>query len=71
MPLDEDPYVDAKRLGIFRQVELHDFAHVNAGEIVQRILSCRGMYEERQRIKAAKSAAEEAARKKEVEAQKA
>lgn len=66
MPLDEDPYVDAKRLGIFRQVEMHDFAHVNAGEIVQRILSCRAMYEERQRVKAAKSAVEEAAKKEQV-----
>ncbi len=71
MPLDEDPYVAAKQLGIFREVEQHDFAHVNAGEIVQRILSCRGLYEERQRVKAAKSAAEEAARKNEMEAQKA
>jgi ethanolamine-phosphate cytidylyltransferase len=67
MPLEEDPYVDAKRLGIFRQVETHDFAHVNAGEIVQRILSCRAMYEERQRVKAAKSAVEEAAKKKQLE----
>ena len=66
MPLDEDPYSAAKALGIFRQIEQHDFAHVNAGEIVQRILSCRAMYEERQRIKAAKSAAE-AAKNKEMQ----
>lgn len=60
MPSVEDPYVDAKELGIYSEVPAHDFQHVNAGEIVQRIMASRAMYEERQRKKGIKGAGEEA-----------
>lgn len=46
-------------MGIFREVDGHPFQHVNAGEIVQRILKSRDAFEERQRLKMQKSIAEE------------
>ncbi|EKG21485.1 Cytidylyltransferase [Macrophomina phaseolina MS6] len=60
MPSVEDPYVDAKKLGIYHEVPAHNFQHVNAGEIVQRIMASRALYEERQRKKGIKGAGEEA-----------
>ena len=66
MPFMQDPYAGAKTLGIFQEVPSHDFAHVNAGEIVQRILESRAMYEERQRVKGVKGIGEAAAREREV-----
>lgn len=59
MPM-KDPYEDARSMGIFRQVETHTYQHVNAGEIVQRILKSRQLYEERQRLKGVKAIMEEA-----------
>ena len=55
MPLTYDPYAAAKALGIYHEVEEHAFQHVNAGEIVERIMRSRVLYEERQRIKAEKA----------------
>lgn len=66
MPLTYDPYTDAKALGIYREIGNHDFQNVNAGEIVQRILKSRKMYEERQRVKAEKAITEEAVLRKEA-----
>jgi ethanolamine-phosphate cytidylyltransferase len=63
MPLNYDPYTYAKELGIFREVPAHDFQHVNAGEIVDRILKSRAMYEEMQRVKGVKGLGEEAEKK--------
>jgi ethanolamine-phosphate cytidylyltransferase len=60
MPLNYDPYTYAKDLGIFQEVPAHDFQHVNAGEIVDRILKSRALYEERQRQKGIKAGGEEA-----------
>ena len=40
----------------------HAFQDVNAGQIVQRIMKSRAMYEERQRAKGGKAAGEEAVR---------
>ena len=60
MPLTYDPYVAAKDLQIYHEIGEHDFQHVNAGEIVRRILKSRELYEERQRAKGEKSAGEEA-----------
>lgn len=60
MPLKYDPYVAAKELDIYHEVGSHDFQNVNAGEIVQRILKSREMYEARQRAKGEKAATEEA-----------
>ncbi|KIW05240.1 hypothetical protein, variant [Verruconis gallopava] len=60
MPLNYDPYTYAKDLGIFREIPSHEFQHVNAGEIVDRILRSRAMYEERQRVKGVKGLGEEA-----------
>ncbi|KAL8631776.1 hypothetical protein Q9189_002474 [Teloschistes chrysophthalmus] len=63
MPLTYDPYAAAKDLGIYHQIGNHDFQHVNAGEIVQRILRSRQLYEERQKKKGEKGAGEEAVRR--------
>lgn len=66
MPLTtHDPYKFAKELDIFTEVPKHDFQHVNAGEIVDRILKSRAMYEERQRIKGVKGIGEEGVRRRE------
>lgn len=66
MPVTYDPYEAAKEMGLFKQVEAHDFQHVNAGEIVDRILKSRAMYEERQRMKGIKGLGEDAAKKREA-----
>lgn len=65
MPLTYDPYVDAKEMGIFKQVPSHVFEKVNAGEIVERILKSREAFAERQRMKAEKAVGEDAARRRE------
>jgi ethanolamine-phosphate cytidylyltransferase len=65
MPLTYDPYTAPKEMGIYREIGNHDFAGVNAGEIVQRILKSRDMYEERQRVKGVKGIGEEAQRRRE------
>ncbi len=71
MPLTYDPYVAAKDMGIFHEVFNHDFQHVNAEEIVQRIMKSRAMYEERQRKKGEKAVGEEAVRLREKMEQEA
>ena len=63
--LNHDPYSFAKNLGIFREVPPHAFQHVNAGEVVERILKSRAMYEERQRVKGVKGLGEDAVRHRE------
>lgn len=60
MPMIFDPYADAKALGIYHEIGHHDFQDVNAGEIVQRIMKNRQLYEERQKKKGEKAAVEEA-----------
>ncbi|KAL9641099.1 MAG: hypothetical protein Q9204_000324 [Flavoplaca sp. TL-2023a] len=65
MPLTYDPYIAARDLGIYREIGNHDFQNVNAGEIVQRILRSRQMYEERQKKKGQKAAGEDAVRRRE------
>ncbi|KAL9011619.1 MAG: hypothetical protein Q9173_003550 [Seirophora scorigena] len=62
MPLTYDPYVAARDMGIYQEIGNHSFQDVNAGEIVQRILQSRQMYEERQKKKGEKAAGEEAVR---------
>lgn len=59
IPLTYDPYTAPKQMGIFRQINDHPFQHVNAGEIVDRILRSREAYEERQRAKLQKAIIEE------------
>ncbi|KAJ0414114.1 hypothetical protein BJY00DRAFT_45657 [Aspergillus carlsbadensis] len=59
IPLTYDPYTTPKQMGIFRETTEHDFQHVNAGEIVDRILKSREAYEARQRAKLQKGALEE------------
>ncbi len=44
----------------------HEFQDVNAGEIVQRILRSRDLYEARQRAKGAKAEVEHSARQREI-----
>jgi ethanolamine-phosphate cytidylyltransferase len=53
-------------MGIYKEVGEHAFAHVNAGQIVQRILKSRDMYEARQRAKGVKAVGESAAREREM-----
>ncbi|KAI9827064.1 MAG: hypothetical protein M1819_007056 [Sarea resinae] len=65
IPLTYDPYTAPKALSIYRSIGTHDFSHVNAGEIVQRIMRSREAYEERQRVKGEKAAGEEAVRRRE------
>ena len=52
-------------MGIYKEIGQHDFAGVNAGQIVQRIMKSRDMYEERQRVKGVKGIGEEAKRRRE------
>ncbi|PWY63718.1 hypothetical protein BO70DRAFT_325738 [Aspergillus heteromorphus CBS 117.55] len=59
IPLTYDPYMAPKRMGIFKETSSHPYQHVNAGEIVGRILRSREAYEERQRAKLQKAAVEE------------
>lgn len=66
MPSTYDPYADAKAMGILREVEQHPYAHVNAGEIVMRIMKGRQAFEERQRRKGEKTVGEEAVRQREI-----
>ena len=65
MPLTYDPYTAPKKLGIYNEIGNHEFQDVNAGEIVQRIMRSRALYEERQRVKGEKAAGEEAVRRRE------
>jgi ethanolamine-phosphate cytidylyltransferase len=65
IPLTHDPYVEAKKMNIYHEIGNHEFQDVNAGEIVQRILKSREMYEERQRAKGEKAVGEEAVRRRE------
>ena len=71
MPLTYDPYTAPKEMGIFQEVARHDFQDVNAGEIVQRIMRSRVLYEERQRAKGVKAVGEEAVRRREKMEQEA
>lgn len=66
IPLAYDPYTAVKEMGIFRQVEKHTFQDVNAGNIVERIMQSRALYEERQRKKGVKAEVEAAAREREI-----
>lgn len=66
MPSTFDPYTDAKKMGILRQIEDHPYSHVNAAEIVGRIMKGRQAFEERQRRKGEKAIGEEAVRQREI-----
>lgn len=65
MPLTYDPYTVPKEMGIYQEIGDHAFTNVNAGQIVQRIMKGRDMYEERQRVKGVKGIGEEAQRRRE------
>ncbi len=65
MPLTYDPYTAPKAMGIYREIPDHDYAHVNAGQIVERIMRSRALYEERQRAKGVKGIGEAAHKKRE------
>lgn len=71
MPLTYDPYLASKKLGIFKEIGNHDFGHVNAEEIVKRILKSRDAFEARQRMKGEKAVGEEAVRMREQMEQEA
>lgn len=66
MPLTYDPYTAAKDMGLYKEIGQHDFADVNAEQIVQRIMKSRALYEERQRVKGVKGIGEEAQRRREL-----
>ncbi|KAL1797120.1 hypothetical protein ACET3X_003726 [Alternaria dauci] len=63
MPLAFDPYAVAKTLGLYREIENHEFQNVNAAEIVSRIMKGRALYEERQRKKGEKGISEDMERR--------
>lgn len=65
MPTTYDPYGEAKQLEIYQELPSHEYKHINAGEIVERILKGRALYEERQRVKGVKGIGEEAVRRRE------
>lgn len=65
IPLTYDPYTAPKKMGIFQEVNRHAFQHVNAGEIVGRIMKSREAYEARQRAKLEKGIAEDLVKTKE------
>ncbi|KAI4800495.1 ethanolamine-phosphate cytidylyltransferase [Aureobasidium sp. EXF-8845] len=64
-PPGQDFYTDAKEMGIFREIESHQYSQVNADSIVARIMKSRELYEERQRVKGVKGIGEEAVRRRE------
>lgn len=66
MPLTYDPYAAAKTMALYKEIGKHDFADVNAGQIVQRIMKSRELYEERQRVKGIKNVGEDALRRREI-----
>lgn len=66
MPLTYDPYTAPKAMGIYKEIGEHAFAGVNAGEIVQRIMKSRDLYEARQKAKGVKAEVEAAARQREI-----
>lgn len=65
MTAANDPYADAKSLGLYKEIADHAFSHINAEQIVGRILKSREMFEERQRVKGVKGIGEEAVRRRE------
>ncbi|KIH86831.1 ethanolamine-phosphate cytidylyltransferase [Sporothrix brasiliensis 5110] len=65
IPLTYDPYTEPKAMGIYEPVGPHEFADVNAGTIVDRILASRDRYEARQRAKGAKADVEAAHKRRE------
>ena len=66
MPLTYDPYTAPKSMNIYGEIGEHAFSDVNAGQIVQRIMKSRDMYEARQRAKGVKAGVEAAARQREI-----
>ena len=68
IPIDYDPYVDARAMGLLKQVWDHPYKHVNAAEIMGRIEKGRTAFEERQRRKGQKATVEEAIRAGEADA---
>lgn len=71
LPLAFDPYKVPKDMGIFKTIKGHRYDHVNAGEIVRRIVKSRDAYEKRQFKKEEKSVEEEAAKRREQMEEKA
>jgi ethanolamine-phosphate cytidylyltransferase len=53
-------------MGIYQEIGEHAFSNVNAGEIVQRIMKSRELYEARQRAKGVKAGVEAAAKQREM-----
>ncbi|KAK5096829.1 choline phosphate cytidylyltransferase [Lithohypha guttulata] len=66
LPMDYDPYADAKALGIMKQIPDHPYKHVNASEILGRIEKGRAAFEERQRRKGQKAVVEGAIKAEEL-----
>ena len=54
-PGEGDPYLDATEMGILRTIEKHPWDDISARKIVERILSRRFEFEERQKKKGVKS----------------
>ncbi|RYP92051.1 hypothetical protein DL770_001829 [Monosporascus sp. CRB-9-2] len=65
IPLESDPYIAPREMGIFQEIARHHYADVNAGTIVQRIMKSRDMYEARQKKKGVKADIEAAHKQRE------
>lgn len=65
MPFTDDVYTAPKEMGIYREIGHHEFEHVNAGTIVQRIMKSRDLYEARQKAKGMKADIEAAHKERE------
>lgn len=53
-----NPYADAKEMGILKSITSHRWDYISAGKIVDRILSRRMEFEERQKKKGVKAGLE-------------
>lgn len=51
----QNPYSDAKRIGLYEEVGAHPYDHIQSVALVHRVLNHREAYEERQRKKGWKS----------------
>lgn len=64
---ETDPYADAKKDGMFEEADTDSFQHMTTDTIVNRVLTHRRLYEERQRKKGVKSETETTLRRSELQ----
>ena len=67
MPSEQDPYIDAKKMGIFKKTAPHGAEDMTAELIMSRIIGQRDTFEARQRQKAKKAEMEQIERHRQAE----